>query len=431
MRVTLATLALTTLAFADNTPAERLAFVDTDDYRESEVVVLGAPRDYKNDDFQLFSTCSSSGATEHTMAQMTVDFDNSCDTVSKEVQARASGQDGWTDPHNEGHYTLLSGDETSIKIKRRTGNNKYTDVITFALTANGSGCTANICSVSQGNSNNDAGTNLCNMENLFCNEMTKDYQNGVACTSLTTDLSYDTTYQECGRYKGNGQYREHDCQDFVETCLKDNPTLSYPSSSAVVLGKPAEKKNPDFELMSTCASSGARQHTMAQMTVSFTDSCSDVTKEVIDRATGTDGWTDPHNDGNYSMMETNNNYIKIKRRTGNNKYTDVITFDLATDGSGCKANVCSVSQGNSNNDGGTNMCNMEDLFCNSDTVNTENDVSCTTVSKDLTYTVDYLECGRYTGTGQYREHDCQDFTTTCLKDASKTSAMKILRNLFA
>jgi len=428
MRFTLATLALTTLAFAENKPtAERLAFEDTDDYRESEVVVLGAPRDYKNGDFQLFDTCSASGATEHTMAQMTVDFDNSCDKVAEEVKARASGQQGWTDPHNEGNYELLSSDADNIKIKRRTGNNRYTDVITFALADSDGGCSANICSVSQGNSNNDAGTNMCNMNNLFCNEMTKDYENGVGCKSLITDLAYDTTYQECGRYKGNGQYREHDCQDFVNTCLKDQPLQQKMTLEQSILYKPAEKRNPDFVKQATCAPSDNRQHTMAQMTATFTDSCSDVTKEVMARAQGTDGWTDPHNAGTYTMLATNNNYIKMKRRTGNNRYTDVITFDLTTNGSGCSANICSVSLANSNNDAGTNMCNMNNLICNSDTMNADDGIACKKVTKDLTYTVDYQECGRYTNGNQYREHDCQDFATTCLKNPSD---MLILRNLF-
>jgi len=424
MRFTIATLALTTLAFADFSN-ELEAPLDSDDYRVSEVIVLGAPRDYRNNDFQLMSTCAPSGATQHTMAQMTVEFDDSCDTVAAEVQARASSQDGWTDPHNEGNYSVLSADANNIKIKRRTGNNKYTDVITFALAAKGTGCTANVCSVSQGNSNNDAGTNLCNMENLFCNEMTKNYENGVGCKSLTNDLSYTTSYQECGRYRGNGSYREHDCQNFVDTCLKDQPL----SAQAVVLAKPPERRNNDFELMSTCAPSGARQHTMAQMTVSFTDSCHDVTNEVMGRAQGVNGWTDPHNEGTYKMLATNNGYIKMKRRTGNNKYTDVITFDMQADGAGCKANICSVSQGNSNNDAGTNMCNMQNLFCNSDTKNEDDGVACKTTTKDLTYNVDYLECGRYTNGNQYREHDCQDFASTCLKNPSE-GAFKILRNLF-
>merc|ERR1719410_1817245 len=220
MGITLSTLSLTAVVFAS--PAERLAFLETEVVNGVEVV-LGAPRDYRNNDFQLMATCAPSGATEHTMAQMTVDFDDSCDTVAAEVQARANGQDGWTDPHNEGHYTVLSTDANNLKIKRRTGNNKYTDVITVALAANGSGCTANICSVSQGNSNNDAGTNLCNMNNLICNSDTMNADNGIACKTVTKDLDYPVDYQECGRYTNGNQYREHDCQDFATTCLK-NPS---------------------------------------------------------------------------------------------------------------------------------------------------------------------------------------------------------------
>merc|ERR1712151_214273 len=55
-------------------------------------VVLGAPRDEKNPNFKLFATCPSSNARQHTMAQSTIDFQNDCGKVSKELQARANGQ---------------------------------------------------------------------------------------------------------------------------------------------------------------------------------------------------------------------------------------------------------------------------------------------------------------------------------------------------
>jgi len=401
-------------------------------------VILGRPRDYKNNDFQLFTTCSGSGATEHTMAQMTVDFTDKCSTVAAEVEARVQGDDGWTDPHNGGNYQMMETNNDYIKLKRRTGNNKYTDVITFQLTDTDTGCSANACSVSQGNSNNDGGTNLCNMENLFCGSSTEN-SNGQACQTVNTDLKSTISYQECGRYRGNGSYREHDCQPFADTCLTteaneytNQDEFEVTQSLEVVLGAPRDYRNDDFQLQSQCAKSGATQHTMAQMTASFTNSCKEVSAEVMARAQGTDGWTDPHNDGNYQMMATNNNLIKIKRRTGNNKYTDVITFDLQDDGSGCTANICSVSQGNSNNDAGTNMCNMQNLICNSSVKNYEDGVGCKSVTQDLDYDISYMECGRYTVINQYREHDCQDFAETCLKNPSeKSEGFKILRNLLA
>merc|ERR1719190_326286 len=154
------------------------AFVATLTNAEEEAF-LGAPRDYPHPGFQRYATCPGSGARQHTRAQVTYNFQQSCDVVADEITARASGKNGWKDPHNRGHYQVLTKQANYLQLKRRTGNNRYTDVITFGLTANGAGCTANACSVSQGNSNNDAGTNMCNMGNLVCGPQTKNNQNGV------------------------------------------------------------------------------------------------------------------------------------------------------------------------------------------------------------------------------------------------------------
>merc|ERR1719159_2387357 len=141
--------------------------------------------------------------------------------------------------------------------------------------------------------------------------------------------------------------------------------------------------------------------------------------EISARAGATaDGvnWVDPHNRGHYSILATEGNLLKVKRRTGNNEYTDVQTFSMeATSSGGCTVNACSVSQGNSNNDGGTNMCDMMDLFCNSSEKNTNTGVTCTPVKTNLAYTVKYLECGRYEEDGQYRQHQCQNYEDTCLR----------------
>merc|ERR1719362_2584210 len=143
----------------------------------------------------------------------------------------------------------------------------------------------------------------------------------------------------------------------------------------IVLGKPPERRDPSFREFNTCSGSGARGHTMAELTVDFTNSCSDVMTEIQARAgSAANGgsWVDPHNRGHYSVIATEGNLIKVQRYTKKYKYKDVITFALETSGSGCKVNACSVSQGNSNDDGGTNMCNMGDLFCNNSVKNNEN-----------------------------------------------------------
>merc|ERR1719464_749797 len=147
-----------------------LADLDEDDYRVSEPVDLGRPREWPNPSFDLFSTCPGSTEPDHTMAEMTVDFTNSCAEVAAEIQARAGATangDGWQDPHNRGHYKILSATSSLIKTQRWTGPYQYRDVQTFTLTASGTGCKVAACSVSQGNSNNDGGTNMCDMANLF------------------------------------------------------------------------------------------------------------------------------------------------------------------------------------------------------------------------------------------------------------------------
>merc|ERR1719510_1384505 len=123
------------------------------------------------------------------MAQGTVTFDQGCEEVSGEIQARVNGQDGWKDPHNRGNYAMQTTAANMLRVKRRTGNNKYTDVISFAMSAaDNGGCKVKMCSVSLANSNNDEGTNMCNMGNLFCNTSIKNNQNGVACASINSDL---------------------------------------------------------------------------------------------------------------------------------------------------------------------------------------------------------------------------------------------------
>merc|ERR1712213_67037 len=184
---------------------------------------------------------------------MTIDFTNSCSDVMSEISARAGATangNGWTDPHNRGHYKILATEGNLLKVQRYTGNYEYHDVITFSMTTSGTGCKVNACSVSQGNSNNDGGTNMCNMGDLFCNTSVKNPQNGVACTNVKgVNLQYTVPYLNCGRYDGQGnpdQYLQHNCQDFVQACLR-NPTSAptslelpaeAPKLEQVVLGRP-------------------------------------------------------------------------------------------------------------------------------------------------------------------------------------------------
>jgi len=172
---------------------------------------------------------------DYTMAEMTVDFTNSCADVKDEILARAGAAANggkWVDPHNMGHYTV-AGEGNVLKIQRYTRRYKYRNVITFAMTDSGTGCKVNGCSVSMGNSNNDGGTNMCNMGDLFCNSSVKNTENGVACTDLKYNLQYTVPYLNCGRYDGNGnQYLQHNCQEFTSTCLKNAATAEELESEA-------------------------------------------------------------------------------------------------------------------------------------------------------------------------------------------------------
>jgi len=401
------------------------------------VVLEGRPPEWPAN-ADLFSTCPSSQHRDHTMAEMTVDFTNSCEEVSAEIQARASSaSDGgaWVDPHNRGHYKLLSTNGNLLTIQRWTGRYKYKDLVTFSMQTSGTGCKVNACAVSQPNSNNSGGTDMCDMGNLFCNSDVKNNQNGVACTDLKYKLSYTVPYLKCGRFTGGGQYLQHNCQDFTQTCLR-NPTtraLATPEIAPAVLeGRPPEWP-ANANLFSTCPSSQHRDHTMAEMTVDFTNSCSEVSAEIQARAGSVQNggtWQDPHNRGHYKVLAVEGNLIKAQRWTGRYKYKDLITFSLNESGTGCKVNACAVSQPNSNNSGGTCMCDMGNLFCNSDVKNSQNGVACKDVKYKLSYTVPFLQCGRYTGGGQYLQHNCQDFTTTCLRNAALMEPQHVLSYLF-
>merc|ERR1719273_2331986 len=150
----------------------------------TEAANLGRPREWANPGFKRFPTCDHAGPTEHTMAQMTINFRNPCEEVVAEISARAGATangEAWVDPHNRGHYAVVATESNLLTVQRWTATYKYRDVQTFSMTASGSGCKVNACSVSQGNSNNDQGTNYCNMGNLFCTSATASPSTGVKC----------------------------------------------------------------------------------------------------------------------------------------------------------------------------------------------------------------------------------------------------------
>lgn len=205
-------------------------------------------------------------------------------------------------------------------------------------------CMVTACSESQGPnaSNNDGGTNECNMVNLFCNSDSKNPNKNIACAPIKTDLDYDITYMECGRYTANGAYLQHDCQEFATTCLTKKQSADsvletlLTGNTTVLAGKPKDYAHDSFVKFSTCPGSTAadkgKAHTMAQSTITFpSNSCDDVRNEILSRANAQHDdpptWTDPHNKGLYTVLESGNPIV-IKRRTGDNKYTDKMTFSL-------------------------------------------------------------------------------------------------------
>jgi hypothetical protein len=120
--------------------------------------------------------CPSSPAKVHASCRVYTVFENPCTTVQQEMMKRVNGQaDGsWTDPHNAGNYTALAtpaGLPSTWQFQRVTGDGKYTDLINYAFyNLNEASCQVYGCSVSQVFSIGDAGTNYCNIHDLYCDE---------------------------------------------------------------------------------------------------------------------------------------------------------------------------------------------------------------------------------------------------------------------
>merc|ERR1711988_2062863 len=90
--------------------------------------------------------CPGSSAWVHASAWVSVTAEATCDKVEEEIKARVDAANGWTDPHNGGIYSLLSGSHGTLNTQRTTnpkksvGGKLYTDKQTFTLTTDGATC---------------------------------------------------------------------------------------------------------------------------------------------------------------------------------------------------------------------------------------------------------------------------------------------------
>ena len=115
--------------------------------------------------------CPSSPALMHAGCQVMIAFENSCDSVTAEIKARINGEGGWEDPHNNGTYAIIKESSSLLEVSRLTGDGKYTDLINYSFEKQGdSACSVAACSESQVYSIGDAGTNFCNIPDLYCQE---------------------------------------------------------------------------------------------------------------------------------------------------------------------------------------------------------------------------------------------------------------------
>lgn len=150
-----------------------------------------------------------------------------CEVVREEIRARVEGKMGWYDAHNRGFYSFRDNDGTTglIKLKRLTGNKKYTDFINFSLKIKETGnegsqsCEVSGCSESQSMSYIDYSTNFCNMKLLLCG---KDDNCPVAKNDFNVEKEkiincrYHDSNQ-CLAVTADGQKRKPDGKEIVIT----------------------------------------------------------------------------------------------------------------------------------------------------------------------------------------------------------------------
>jgi hypothetical protein len=279
----------------------------------------------------------------------------SCADVQAEIEARASQENGWVDPHNGGVYSLLSSDSGVINTQRSTnpdtsvGGTVYTDKQTFVLSDTDGGCQIESCSESQGTSVGDFSTNYCDQKNLYCGS-------ADGCSPVSKDFTHS------------------------ESSHKGSVGAGHDFGVCIVQSAQLQAEVEGYQ----CPGSGALLHASMKVTSVAAASCSDVQSEIEARANQENGWVDPHNGGVYSLLSSDSGVINTQRTTnpdtsvGGTLYTDKQTFALSDTDGGCQIEACSESQGSSVGDFSTNYCDMRNLYCGSSD-------GCSPVGKDFTH----------------------------------------------
>jgi len=141
--------------------------------------------------------CPGSPAAIHAKCLMKVNFASTpCSDVMEEAKLRAGQQEGWLDPHNRGTYEVLATTDNQLSLSRKTGDEKYTDLmdLTFESATNDSGdegCILHACSESQVFSVLDFSTNYCSLRNLYCSSQDD-------CPVAVHDhVAYEEEYTSC------------------------------------------------------------------------------------------------------------------------------------------------------------------------------------------------------------------------------------------
>lgn len=140
-----------------------------------------------------------------------------------------------------------------------------------------------------------------------------------------------------------------------------------------------------------CPTSGSSVHAGCEVTIAFTNSCSDVSNEMIARVNNQPTqWSDPHNHGLYSITSSSSSEIDVNRKTGDgSNYVDKIIYTFTpSNTNGCDVTACSESQVFSIGDYGTNYCNIHNLYCSDD--------SCDPQITHLQYQEKVLKCTQAT-----------------------------------
>lgn len=157
--------------------------------------------------------CPGSDVKIHAKCQMDVKFENSCDSIIKEIEGRVNS-DTWTDPHNAGSYSITASNSSYIAGQRVTGDLKYTDKFDYFFTPSGDGCSVEACSESQVMSILDFSTNYCNLHSLYCSSVD-------GCPTVGTDLIYQETFTSCSQHDEVCVSSAFRTTDVNEVCAAD------------------------------------------------------------------------------------------------------------------------------------------------------------------------------------------------------------------